>query len=54
MPTRRMMRIYALVLSAALLSLLVGYLLRGGIGAREGVVLLLVTALALRIAGRRT
>lgn len=54
MPTHPMMHIYALALGAALLSLSVGYLLRGGIGAREGVLLLLVTALALRMAGRRT
>ncbi len=53
MPSHTVMRIYALALGAALLSFLIGYLLRDGIGPRAGVLLLVLSALALRIAGRR-
>lgn len=54
MPAYRMLRLYSLVFGALLVTFLLGYLLRGAIGAREGIALLLASALALRVAGRRT
>lgn len=53
MHLHRMIRIVLLSIGAAAVSLMVGYLLRGGISPKDGVWALLAAALLLQLAGRR-